>query len=123
MALPPLLAGALVASGVVTIASILLFYAAYFRGTTLELRRARLFLKFRQFEGSFVIVAYLAVAATLVAMVALAVAPESVSDLPDVPLLLTIQVPLCLGYVYSYYVGRGKEPPLMAYLWKRRLEK
>lgn len=119
MALPPPLAAAMVASGVVAVASILLFYTAYFRGSSRELRRARLFLKYGRFEKSFVVVAFMAIAATVMALAALAVAPDAVSDIPDIPLLLTIQVPLCLGYIYSYYVGRGKEPPLLA-LWRKR---
>ncbi|MEM3086199.1 MAG: hypothetical protein QXO51_07230 [Halobacteria archaeon] len=123
MALPPALVGALLLSGAAAVASILLFYAAYYRNSTLELRKARLFLRYRCFETSFVIVAFMALGATLLLLATLAVAPEAIDDLPDVPILLVIIVPLCAGYVYSYYVGRGKEPPLLAYLRKRRLEK
>lgn len=116
MSLPPALSIALAASGAVAFASILLFYAAYFRNTTLGLRKARLFLKYGRFEKNFVVVAVLAVAATVLLLATLAVAPELIDDVPDVPFLVAIILPLCMGYIYAYFVGRGKEPPVDRFL-------
>ncbi len=116
MALPLPLAAALAASGAMAVASIFLFYMAHFRNATIELRKARLFLRYARFEGILVAVVFMVVGTTLLLLGTLAVAPDVISDIPDVPMMLVVTIPVSMGHIYAYYVGRGKEPPLLKLL-------
>lgn len=119
MALPPLLAGFMAATGLAASASILLYYSAHW-AVPLELRKARFFLGFRRYERSYIAIGFMMVAVMVVVAAALWVAPDSVSDVPDALFIIVLVVPLVLGTLYSYFAGKGREPPFMALLRRVR---
>ncbi len=115
MALPPLLAGLMAATGLAASASILLYYSAHW-AVPLELRKARIFLGFRRYERSYIAIGFLMVAVMLLVAAALWAAPDSVSDVPDALFIIVLVVPLVLGTFYSYFAGKGMQPPMAKFL-------